>query len=1129
MLSLWRVSLLLCLGQLLHCAEAQVHTEVQAGPLYRVLGTPLYISCNVSGFRSENTDKHFEIRMKRPSKPDIEIQIISSSDPNFGYSSYQSRVRKNEIALKRLSPNSVRFEIQSLQESDEGEYECTVINSEGSYHGTYTGITVVKVIEDSLSISSPTRISRSFNEGEALSLTCLASSSTSQHTHLSLAWFLRKDGEDSAQPIISLDRDFTLSPGQRFEGRYQARLIRLDKLGETEYSLEIAELEPSDQGKIYCRAQEWIQDPDGSWYTITEKSAEEMTLTVKATEVVEPSSPSLAVRISAQPATLQEGQELLLSCNINTQDVEKRFFSVAWLKGTAELARIGPTGVLSVAPKYSYREKNGELRATRTGNRDYHLILKPVRTEDQGEYICRASLQDRGQDDAFIQGEAKDSSPQLVSISATENRLSVKMQQAVNVNEGDGLQLACKVDGVQGQLSVTWKRKLSTRTSFTDVISLNQEGVTQKAEAFVSRKVRAMRPTADNFTLELDEVTLSDSGVYQCVVSEWKSNSKTHRQPQTATVTVIPIDQLMGVSLMSRKSLVTVGENVELMCRVKGPRMPVTLTWSVQHNVSAPDTILTLHPDGTIHWSADQNHYQLRVESRDKEVIYYLIIFGTSHSEGGNYQCNVSIFLENEHKEGPASNPLTVMVKNRESSLIVSSSPELTQNINTDITMKCSITKETSASSLYSITWLLQRRTENEILVSSDRNSLVTFGPRVGQSQTRISMRRSNGPAFELTIRQAKISDKGLYICKVEEWLQDPRGKWYQLSTVSKSTMLTVTEPANNLHLDEKEQELITREGEEVELNCNITSGASGSSVFYRVLWHYATQSSSLKNASLVELDHTGRVNYPENQEVRGLQGRLRLSRPTQRSFYLSIQQAHEEDSGIYWCQVEQYQLDNEARWQLKASDTGGAIKLSVNVTENNLSIPKEGAELNITRNQDFTIPCNINKQSSLESKFQVTWFWQKETETKQRPIYTVYRNSTLQDRFGENVHLRFGHPDPRQFSLTFLKPGPENSGLYFCEVEEWLPSLSHGWRKVAVEKSGNLTVSVITEGDAKAISECNSSTYIIIIVVVLIILALVILLLMLKICRVKGSEEKKAASLWVESHPLNTKPSEED
>uniref|UniRef100_A0A668SK09 Ig-like domain-containing protein n=1 Tax=Oreochromis aureus TaxID=47969 RepID=A0A668SK09_OREAU len=505
----------------------KVKTEVQAGPLYRVLGSPLYITCSVSGFRSENTDKHFEFRMTKPSNPNFEIQIISSNDDNFGYSNHQSRVRKNEIALKRLSPNSVRFEIKSLLKDDEGEYECTAVNLEGAYDGEYSAKTVVKVIEDSLSVSSSASTPLSLNEGEALTLTCLASSSTSQHTHLSVAWYLHKDGQEDAQPIISLNRDFTLSPGQGFERRYQAGLIRLDKLGEATYNLQIAKVEPSDRGRIYCQAQEWIQDPDGSWYIIIQKIAEEMTLTVKAT-----------VEISAQPAALQEGQELMLSCDINTQDVEKRFFSVAWLKGSVELARIGPTGVLTVE--------------------------------------------------------------------------------------------------------------------------------------FMSRKVSVMRPTTDNFTLELDEVTLSDSGVYQCAVSERK-------------------------------------------------------------------------PNGT----ASCSH------------------FGAT-------------------------------LNRKISRLDVSPIPALTRNMNTDITIKCSIVTKTSESSLYSITWLHEENAGNKTIVSLDRNSIVT------ESQTdlsqRISMRRSTGPTFELTIRQARISDKGSYTCKVGEWLQDPRGEWYLLSTVSKSTVLTITEPGEYIY-----------------------------------------------------------------------------------------------------------------------------------------------------------------------------------------------------------------------------------------------------------------------------------------------------------------------------------------
>uniref|UniRef100_A0A672JTJ3 Ig-like domain-containing protein n=1 Tax=Salarias fasciatus TaxID=181472 RepID=A0A672JTJ3_SALFA len=500
--------------------EARVQTEAQAGPLYRVLGAPLAISCNVSGFRDEASVKHFSFYINKPANPGLDINIISTNDRGFGFAIYQQRVRSGEIFITRVSPNSVIFEIQSLQRGDEGDYDCSVENSEYTYDGSYSVKTAVKVIDDSLSVSSPASTSLSFNEGEALTLTCQASSNTIQHTHLSFAWYLQRDGEDDARPIISLDRDFTLRPGRGFEARYQAGLVRLDKLGEATYRLKVSQLELSDQGKIHCQAQEWIQDPDRSWYPIATKDAEKITLEVK------PDALSLAVRILAQHTALQEGQELLLSCSVDTSNLEGSFFSVAFLREGVELARIGPTGVLSVGPEYSGRENQGELRAARTGSRDYRLILRPVRTEDQGEYKCRVWPEERGLDGVFTQGASQDSSSQLVSISAT----------------GDRLRLACEVEGVKGRLTVAWQYKSSSTPAalFTNVIGLSQEGVIEETEEFRSRGVRATRPAANVFVFELDEVKLSDSGVYQCAVSEWNTNSKVHSQSQAAAVTVTP-------------------------------------------------------------------------------------------------------------------------------------------------------------------------------------------------------------------------------------------------------------------------------------------------------------------------------------------------------------------------------------------------------------------------------------------------------------------------------------------------------------------------------------------------------------------------------------------------------------
>lgn len=129
----------------------------------------------------------------------------------------------------------------------------------------------------------------------------------------------------------------------------------------------------------------------------------------------------------------------------------------------------------------------------------------------------------------------------VVSCLITESGLSVEMQNAVKVYESDKLVLTCKVHGVKGQLSVTWQHKATSAAIFTNVISLSQEGVMETAGEFSRRTVKATRPTTDTFTLELDKVTPSDSGVYKCAVSEWKTNSKTNSQSQTATVTVEPV------------------------------------------------------------------------------------------------------------------------------------------------------------------------------------------------------------------------------------------------------------------------------------------------------------------------------------------------------------------------------------------------------------------------------------------------------------------------------------------------------------------------------------------------------------------------------------------------------------
>ncbi|XP_035605375.1 immunoglobulin superfamily member 3-like isoform X1 [Oncorhynchus keta] len=935
-------SILFFLSGLIQWGGARVLVEVQSGPLHRVIGYPISISCNVSGFSNPSAQQDFRFSVYKPKNPTQEIQIISTDDQNYAMAVYGVRVRGGVITLERLSVTSVLFHVKSLEDGDEGEYECHTPNSEAVYDGTYNAKTTLKVIGDTLTASSTGPASFSLSEGDDLTLQCLASSNTFQHTHLSITWYHHGDREASPHPIISLDRDLKVSPGQRFEGRYQAGFIVLDKLEEATYRLKMARIELSDAGRISCQAQEWIQDPDRSWYRIAQKDTQPTTLEVKAIVVApDQGSSSMVVSMTVHKTHLQEGEELSLQCIVNTQGPVGQFFSVAWVKDNQELANIGPTGVLSVGPEYGGRERGGELRAVRTREKTHLLNLRPVRTQDQGVYHCRAWPEERDGNGIFTQGSTQDSTTETITITATESGLAVAVDtQQVSVDEGDALQLTCRVSGVKGQLSVTWQHRSASMATgpFSDVISLSRVGVMELGAEFRKRNVRTMRPMADIFTLELGEVTPSDAGAYQCTVSEWTTEAngngkKTHSQSQDCSVEVHHVESLLSVYLSSRGVQVTVGGEVELVCRVQGPSLPVTVTWSLQREgQSAPDNILTLSYTGDITWSGDQSNYQLRATTGKKEVRYYLRIIKASHKEAGRYQCVISVFLQGRHRKPQNSNALGVLVQTPKGVLTLSSSSSpLDKSVNTDIQMECSVAKATSNSSRFAVSWLAQKNGEgNKTVLSSDRDAVITLGLGLGTEQ-RISMRRREGRSFELTIRQARSWDNGMYYCVVEEWLQDPHGQWYKLPPSSAAMELRLKETVTDLSVNQTDLEMEVKEGEGAELTCALTSGDPAS--LYSLTWFYMRRgSSSSLRVPLVILGHDGVLKYPEDQDNQGLQdqkGRLIFSRPTHGTFLLGLQRALQGDSGVYQCQVDQYKLIH-SNWELSATNQSGTTNLTV-------------------------------------------------------------------------------------------------------------------------------------------------------------------------------------------------------
>ncbi|XP_060732132.1 immunoglobulin superfamily member 3-like isoform X1 [Tachysurus vachellii] len=1054
---LWHLLLMMSLGGLFQtdvCAGQQL-VEIQEGPLYRVKGFPMSISCNVSGLKHSRT-QDFAFSIFQPKKPEVQIAIISTFDPSYPYAKYSKRVREKNIVIERQSKTSVIFHIKSLEAEDSGEYECYTPNTDGVYFGTYSAKTTVKVIEDTLLASYSGPASLSVSVGESIQLECQVSSQTFQHTHLSVTWYLR--GSTDTRPIISLDRDLTVRPGAEYEHRYHSGFITMEKIEDTTYRLKITQVQQSDSGEIYCQADEWIQDPDRSWMRICHRNSTGSNIEVKTLDTAHEEG-SFGTQIQVLNGALEEGDMMEIHCRLEAQNLLGYFFSMTWLRNNMIVAQIDHSGVQTVDNTYMKREKDGELRTVKKKNTIFILTIQPVRVEDQGIYQCKAEQVEKLETGSFIERKSQLSHEETVHIRTKESSLAVVMtKQMVPVTEGETLQIFCSVSGTKGLLSVSWQHKKSSGSSFSDVITLSREGVMGDVGAkYQHRGVRTFRSNVADFILELSGALLSDSGEYMCTVSEWSIESngnlkKVNSQSQQGQISVNSIESLVNVGLKSRDTSVTENSTIKMICSVKAPKVSLAVTWMFEpQNSTAQKNIICMDHTGSISCGAEQQDYQVETQVRESGTDFILKVLRASKRQVGKYKCQIDVYDKNVQKTKKLSNSLGIAVHRPDSMLSVSTSQRSPLKIqaNSDGVINCLVSTATSDSSRFEVTWTRGTQT----LLKMEPEGVVTL-----ETDERISIIRTDRKSFQLRIQQVKLTDSGHYRCSVQEWIQDPDGIWYGLDTKSVTRELAVVEKESDFSMDKSNVQLKATEGEQVKLSCSLGPGVLDHTFRYSLSWFFQQdQSSSI--IKLLTYSHDGRLMFQVSDP--DLQHRLYFSRPTFSVFHLSILNSIPSDSGSYYCEVDQYQYDCKSKWERKASDKSGFSNVTVHSIESKLHVHKSSHFLNVTDIQTgFMVECEISSRSSEMSVLEVIWS-RRQSEEKPLTIFTARRDGTLHSMIIDRT-LVYDRPSTTRYTLTVPNVDPSDNGLYQCQVIEWLQIAANTWKKVAEDKSGELSINVV-------------------------------------------------------------------
>ncbi|NXG65878.1 IGSF2 protein, partial [Hemiprocne comata] len=912
---------------------------VQKGPLYRTEGSHVTLWCKVSGYQGP-AEQNFQWSIYLPSAPEREVQIVSTVDPSFPYAIYTQRVRSRGIYVERVQGDAVLLHITELQDRDAGEYECHTPNTDERYFGSYSAKTKLSVIADTLSASmAPQVLTRA--EGEAVELTCEVSKSTAQHTHLSVGWYcLQGAGKSHAEEVLTLSKDFVLRPGPSYAQRFLVGDVRLNKVGNTTYKLSIKELEPSDQGQLYCEAAEWIQDPDETWKDISRKQTGRTSLAVTS------QGRDLSVDITAAESSLSEGDSLQLNCMVGGQRSSSRHFQVLWLLNGVEVARLDPHGVLIWKEEYEERAKLRQLQAFKHSNTIYILTIHEVGLKDNGMYRCSASEVKTPGDLHSIQ--TKLSSGIQVDVKPIGYRMHLSVSTSTpQVVAGDALVLLCEVQGATSPVSVEWWHlPLWHPGPQVPVATMSQDGTLRLGSTYQDNRTRGSlqleKAGSGTFTLvipnTLDE---SDGGQYGCKATEWSRGQSWTKEGET-TVTVSSMAGL-GLHAMLRSRIATVryGQSFELICQVSAnytlKEVPVSVRWLFQPSLptSQFQELVQVFPSGIVAWGSAQPRFQEKAQLLRTATSFRLHIHSAVAADEGTFQCEVEVWRRNTLPLGqPAattrSNAVGIKVVLPESKLRVAmkeSSVEIAGGADTAI--ECRIVFAPN-NSQFAVTWYLlppPPADENPLqIIRADYSSILEYGAEFSSpvQKSRFLSQRVSSTVFWLQILSANVRDQGRYYCVVEEWLWLVDG-WYKLGEgASGRTALKFKLPGEQreLQLEKINRNISVREGEEVTLPC-LLQGARLPGTHLSASWF---REKSGHPRPLLTLHCDGAIDYPWES----LAGRLHLHRPTAGNFSLTLRSVEKGDAGMYHCQVQEWQQQSEGKgWALQASARSGYIQLT--------------------------------------------------------------------------------------------------------------------------------------------------------------------------------------------------------
>ncbi|XP_069748534.1 prostaglandin F2 receptor negative regulator-like [Narcine bancroftii] len=784
--------------------------KVPNGPLYRVVKTPVSISCNVSDYQGP-PEQNFDWFVSRSNH---RLRIISTLEPEFSDLEYREKVLKNEIWVQRISDNSVELHFKSAHFGDEGEYQCQTPSTDKDSRGNYEASVYLKVIADKLTVSpakSRSVMNVNYTEGKPLELQCVASTVSPVSTHLSVTWQLTKNG-GVADDILSFTEKDQFLPGGLYADRYQRGDIRMRMEKNGVFKLFIDPLQLEDSGVYSCTAAEWVKEDGSNWKKIQEKSTSIATIEVQSL------AQKLEISTSGKLLTLNKGDTVDLVCSIT--GVEDFAVEVSWYFSSSPA--INPqSGKLLVHMNLAAIVNGSDfVSLSKISGSDYNLRVQQVDETDSGYYYCAASVWIPYTNGLRHKAAEKISNPLKVTVALLDPTYTVALRSIrTPSSSGEPAELECLVLDLQNaddaRLTVTWYYKPKGMDGVAKmsvpIAKMDQDWTLKLSDQYNERaktgEATFMKPKYFTFSFQVHHASVSDRGEYFCNVSAWiKQRGNTWLQKQELSSFAVDIfwkteEPSLSITAAEEKPVATRGNTFEMTCSISAEHVEVphysviiTMNEPAFTDAKASKKLISLTRDSVVkleQWDVKDRPEDVVLEKvSDKKFRFRL--YKTQFSDEGSYYCLVHAWVPDANggwSEAISnySNAIAVTFKTAAPLFNVTLESERSHVYQGEtLQMNCTVDLleiPNASDALYEVEWFFQQllpyNDSLSPLVLIDRKSVVTYLRDLGTNG--ICVERVGMHKFSLQVYCSDSGFAGDYFCKVTPWIISEAGIWQRI------------------------------------------------------------------------------------------------------------------------------------------------------------------------------------------------------------------------------------------------------------------------------------------------------------------------------------------------------------